>query len=91
MQFLLVCINCVEIIFSFNVNIIIAIGVTDMNSAQYQQKQVEIQNQKRQRQQILDDVLRLLCGHILSILSYPDLARHSEQLSELAVIPCQGS
>jgi hypothetical protein len=83
MQFLLVCINC-EIIFSFNVNIIIAIGVTDMNSAQYQQKQVEIQNQKRQRQQILDDVLRLLCGHILSILSYPDLARHSEQLGACA-------
>lgn len=59
-------------------------GVTDMNSAQYQQKQVEVQNQKRQRQQILDDVLRLLCGHVQSILSYPDLARHSEQLGACA-------
>lgn len=59
-------------------------GVMDPNSALYQQKQLEVQNQKRLRQQILDDVLRLLCGHVQSILSHPELARHSEQLGACA-------
>ena len=46
----------------------------------YQNKQVEIQLQKRQRQQTLEEVIRLISGHIHSILSHPQLARYGEEL-----------
>jgi hypothetical protein len=51
-----------------------------LNSEQYQQKQLEMQAQKRHRQQILEEVTRLIIGHIQSILSHPQLVGFADQL-----------
>ena len=45
-----------------------------------QQKQVEVQVQMRQRQQTLEEVIRLISGHIHSLLSFPQLSKYTEEI-----------
>ena len=59
-------------------------GEIDNNSSaallKQQQKQVEVQLQLRQRQQTLEEVIRLISGHIHSLLSFPQLNKYTEEI-----------
>ena len=59
-------------------------GEVDNNSSaallKQQQKQVEVQLQMRQRQQTLEEVIRLISGHIHSLLSFPQLSKFTEEV-----------
>ena len=45
-----------------------------------QQKQAEVQLQMRQRQQTLEEVIRLISGHIHSLVSFPQLIKFTEEV-----------
>ena len=54
--------------------------LTPESALKYQQKAAEAQLQKRQRQQALEEVIRLIAGHIHSVLSHSQLARYTEEV-----------
>ena len=61
--------------------------------AKCQLKEAEAQVQKRQRQQTLEEVARLISGHIHSLLAHPQLSSYTDQIAALVAhkISCLSS